>query len=167
MENPYQAPSARVEDFREPGPELASRSGRFGAAFLDAIIMMAVLLPLEFVTGFWQQAMEAARNHERLPFTTTMMWSAIGIAAFALIQGYPLVKDAQTWGKKAASLRIVSVTGGRASVKQLAIRYVFYLALGVIPVVGPYISLLSVLLIFRSDRRCGHDLVAGTRVVQV
>jgi uncharacterized RDD family membrane protein YckC len=38
---------------------------------------------------------------------------------------------------------------------------------GVLPFVGPLLSIVNVLLIFRDDRRCGHDLIAGTRVVKL
>ncbi len=165
MENPYQAPNSRVELPEAALPELASRGARFGASLIDTLIMMAVLLPLEFAAGYFQQAMEAARHQERLPLATTAMWSLIAIAIFFLIQGYPLMKDAQTWGKKAVSIRIASVDGGKPSMQQLAGRYAFYLFIGVIPFIGPLCSIISVLLIFRGDRRCGHDLVAGTRVV--
>ena len=34
-----------------------------------------------------------------------------------------------------------------------------------IPVLGPLFSLVNVCFIFREDRRCIHDLIAGTQVV--
>jgi hypothetical protein len=36
-----------------------------------------------------------------------------------------------------------------------------------IPVVGGLISLVDIVLIFRRDRRCLHDHIAGTRVLAV
>ena len=35
-----------------------------------------------------------------------------------------------------------------------------------IPFLGPILGIVNILLIFRGDRRCGHDLVANTRVVR-
>jgi uncharacterized RDD family membrane protein YckC len=36
-----------------------------------------------------------------------------------------------------------------------------------IPVIGGFLPLVDVLFIFRHDRRCIHDLLAGTNVVKV
>ena len=35
-----------------------------------------------------------------------------------------------------------------------------------VPFVGPLVGLIGILFIFRDDRRCLHDHLAGTRVVQ-
>jgi len=35
-----------------------------------------------------------------------------------------------------------------------------------IPVVGSFFVLIDTLLVFRADRRCVHDLIAGTKVVK-
>lgn len=36
-----------------------------------------------------------------------------------------------------------------------------------IPVIGQYISILNYLFVFRKNRRCLHDLIAGTQVINV
>ena len=36
-----------------------------------------------------------------------------------------------------------------------------------IPVIGSFLGLLDVLFIFRQDRRCLHDMVAGTEVISL
>jgi uncharacterized RDD family membrane protein YckC len=38
---------------------------------------------------------------------------------------------------------------------------------GALPCIGPFYSLADILCIFREDRRCLHDHIAGTKVVQV
>ena len=45
-------------------------------------------------------------------------------------------------------------------------RYFPVQLVGNIPFIGPLLGIVNVLLIFRADRRCGHDLIAGTRVVR-
>ncbi|MNT88741.1 RDD family protein [compost metagenome] len=45
-------------------------------------------------------------------------------------------------------------------------RYLVWWLLAYIPVVGMLVVLVDYLFIFRADRRCLHDLAAGTRVVQ-
>lgn len=165
MDNPYQAPESRIEAVAQAEPELASLGSRFGAAFIDGLIMLAVLMPLEFAGGFLQLAFNAGATRQAIPLGTTFMWSLIGVLVFVLIQGYPLVKDGQTWGKKVCSIKIVSIEGGQPPVPQLAIRYAVYMLPGAIPLIGGLASLVNICLIFRSDRRCGHDLAAGTRVI--
>jgi hypothetical protein len=67
--------------------------------------------------------------------------------------------------------RIVNVADGRVpKVSALVARYATMrlaaLALSaLVPSAGGLFSLINVLFIFRSDRRCVHDLVAGTKVV--
>ena len=38
--------------------------------------------------------------------------------------------------------------------------------IGAIPLVGTVFSLVNICFIFREDRRCIHDLMAGTHVVE-
>ena len=163
--NPYQPPTSRVEDVAAPGVQLAGRATRLGASLIDTLILLAALLPLQYAGGYLAAAMEAGRTGRALPIGLVLMWSAIGIAVFALIQGYPLVSTGQTWGKRATSIRIVKLDGTKPPIPTLVVRYGVYMLSGIIPVVGIISSLVNVLLIFRADRRCGHDLVAGTRVV--
>jgi uncharacterized RDD family membrane protein YckC len=164
--NPYQPPNSRVDDVGTPElQQLAGRWVRLGASLIDAIMMMALLLPLEYAGGFFDVAMEAGRTGHQLPLGVKLMWSAIGIAMFALIQGYPLVSTGQTWGKRLTSIRIATLDGAKPPIATLIVREGVYMLLGVIPIVGAIGSLVNILLIFRGDRRCGHDLVAGTRVI--
>ena len=58
---------------------------------------------------------------------------------------------------QAPSSRVEDIRGDS---QQLASR-------GLHPIIGIVGSLVNVLLIFREDHRCGHDLAAGTRVVMV
>lgn len=50
--------------------------------------------------------------------------------------------------------------------KHLLVRYAVYFGLGYVPVIGGLLSIGNVLFVFRSDKRCVHDLVAKTMVVQ-
>jgi hypothetical protein len=45
-------------------------------------------------------------------------------------------------------------------------RYLPVQVVGSIPVLGMFASLVDVLFIFRDDRRCVHDLIAGTQVTK-
>ncbi|MCY1389879.1 hypothetical protein D9M71_46890 [compost metagenome] len=46
-------------------------------------------------------------------------------------------------------------------------RYLVWWLLAYVPVIGVLLVMVDYLFIFRADRRCLHDLMAGTRVVQL
>jgi len=165
-----EASSGVAEGMPEPtvaGMRLGSRGARLGAAFIDGLIIAAIVFPIEYAAGFWQVLMDATRNHELVPLGTLLPWLAFGVGVFALVQGYPLVKDGQTWGKKLLSIKIVDGLGRKPSIGQLSARCGVAMLVGLIPFVGRLASIVDSCLIFRADKRCGHDLVAGTHVVQV
>ena len=159
--NPYQAPAAVVAD-NGADAELAGRGTRFGAAFIDGLLMIAVVLPLMYVGGYFEAA--ASGN---IGLGLMLLWALIGLAVFALVQGYPLHQSGQTWGKRLLGIRIVDLAGQKPGLGTLlGKRYLPVQVVSSIPLLGGVLSLVNVLLIFRDDRRCGHDLIAGTRVVK-
>ena len=85
------------------------------------------------------------------------------------MNGYLLAKRGQTIGKVIVGTRIVDVADGRVPklVRSLGVRYGTIWLVSLIPFVGGLLSLLDALVIFRRDRRCLHDLSAGTKVVKV
>ena len=64
------------------------------------------------------------------------------------------------------AIRIVDLEGRVPSIPRLVVRCATAMYVGVIPFLGRLLSLIDLLLIFRDDKRCGHDLLAGTRVVK-
>ncbi len=164
-QNPYRGPDAAVAEFSS-GDELAGRGARLGAAIIDFIIMLVVLLPIMYMGGYMAAATEAAQAGAQVGLGTTLMWAAIGFVIFVVIQGFPLNATGQTWGKKLLKIKIVDLDGGKPPIgRLLGLRYLPIQVVANVPLIGPVVALVNVLLIFRSDRRCGHDLIAGTRVV--
>jgi len=164
-QNPYRGPDAAVAEFSS-ADELAGRGTRLGAAIIDAIIMMVVVMPLMYVGGYWTTAMAAAAAGEQVGLGTTLMWAVIGLVVFAIVQAFPLNASGQTWGKKALKIKIVDLQGGKPPLgRLLGLRYFPIQLVSNVPFIGPVLALVDVLMIFRNDRRCGHDLIAGTRVV--
>lgn len=165
--NPYHAPEARIVDPGQPGEHfLAGRGERLGASLIDTILLLIVLLPLMFLGGYFDQL----QNPSAAVADTLLleaMWLVIGFAAFVVLQGYPLHATAQTWGKRLLGIKIVGVDGRRVSfLRLIALRYLPAHLIGIVPFAGQFLSMANVLLIFRADRRCGHDLIAGTIVVR-
>ncbi|QDH69793.1 RDD family protein [Marilutibacter alkalisoli] len=164
--NPYQSPQADVADALSLD-NLAGRGERLGAAIIDGLIMLAVMLPIMWIGGYFSQVMVAAASGEQPSFVSQLMWVVIGFAVFVAVQYYPLNATAQTWGKRLVGVRIANLDGSQPGIGQLiGKRYLPVQVVSSLPFVGWLIGLVNVLLIFREDRRCGHDLVAGTKVVK-
>ncbi|MGH8032363.1 MAG: RDD family protein [Luteimonas sp.] len=132
-----------------------------------ASILLIVIGPLMYFGGYWAAAMSAAQSGQQAGIGTTLMWAAIGFLVFVLVQGIPLNATGQTWGKRITSIKIVDLAGNKPPLgRLLGLRYLQIQLVSNIPLVGPLVAIINVLLIFRGDRRCGHDLIAGTKVVR-
>jgi uncharacterized RDD family membrane protein YckC len=145
---------------------LASRGSRLGAYLVDGLIAVAVICPIMYFLGFWQLAVDAARSHSEVPLGLLLQMQALGFLLFVVLQGYPLARDGQTWGKKGLGIKIVDMAGNKPSLARLLLRYGSRLLVSWIPVVGQWLVLIDDCAIFGAQKRCGHDYVAGTRVVR-
>ncbi|MCO7223213.1 RDD family protein [Pleionea sp. CnH1-48] len=165
-ENVYAAPSANLVEENEIRNALASRWARLGASLLDTVIVFALHVLFIYLTGIITDQLEGMSNGAQPDLTYTILVSLVGFAIYFLVNGYLLHKNGQTVGKKALGIKIVKLDGRKASFMELlAKRYSLYFLPGSIPVVGPIFSLVNVLFIFGGQRRCIHDYVAGTKVV--
>ena len=95
-------------------------------------------------------------------------YAVLGLLVYSLLQGYLLQKSGQTIGKRVAGTRIVSVDDNRILPfwQILVVRQLPISVVSQIPVIGPILSFVEVLFVFRQDKRCVHDLIAGTKVVK-
>jgi len=164
--DPYAPPDAHVSDpVGEPG-ELAGRGVRLGATLIDVLLLASVTVPAQWFSGYLPRSIDAAMAGQALPRSAILPWFALGVALYVAMQIWPLHRSGQTWGKRLLSIRIVDLSGEKPPLWRLLIlRYLIFKAFAAIPAVGALLNLLDVLLIFRQDRRCLHDLIAGTRVV--
>jgi uncharacterized RDD family membrane protein YckC len=122
-QNPYRGPDAAVAEFSS-GDELAGRGARLGAAIIDGIILLVIIMPLMYMGGYMQAATAAAQAGQQVPFGTMLMWAVIGFVIFAVIQGFPLNATGQTWGKKALKIKIVDLAGNKPPLgRLLGLRY--------------------------------------------
>lgn len=159
-DNPYAAPEADVAVSAQE--ELAGRGMRLGGAIIDGLIMIAIIMPVMYVSGYWDRAMVGQET-----VTDAVLFAGLGMASFLVIQGYLLATSGQTIGKRILGMRIVSVQDDKilSFGKVVSLRYLPVWVISLIPIVGTIFSLLDALFIFREDRRCIHDLIAGTKVV--
>jgi uncharacterized RDD family membrane protein YckC len=161
--NLYAPPQARVEDVHAEGDfELAGRGTRFGAAFIDGLIYLAVyfavLIPVIGV-NFQQMATMGAGKQ--------IMMQILGMAIFLGLNGYLLAKNGQTIAKKLLSIKIVRSDGSPADFRRIVLlRLLPAWLVAMVPFLGIFLVMIDPLFIFRESRKCVHDSIADTIVVK-
>ena len=167
----------------ESTQELASRWQRLWGALLDTLITTVPLawivndlvykqmtseqitpehITPEWFLGMWRQQTQFTLEQKILLFL-------LYVGVFWAINGYLLAKHGQTVGKKIAGTRIVDSESGRLVPlsRVFWLRYLPISLVGQIPHGVSFLCSIDILFIFRRDKRCIHDLIAGTKVVKV
>jgi uncharacterized RDD family membrane protein YckC len=170
-QDPYRVPAADVAEAEFPAPLVeADRRRRLVAFVADKLLEYAVILLMGLVIrAFWPiEGVEFwlwSKSHANT-LTSSVLSVAFGVCLVLAVQGIPLVLWSQTWAKKVLDMRIVDRQGRRPhAARLLGLRYALPYAVFLAHGLGNWVFLLDVLLIIRSDRRCLHDHLAGTRVV--
>ncbi len=161
----YAAPTAEVADVTAPGEVvLAGRGLRLAGVIIDTVILLALwwvvgqLTPLNIYSAQMAQAGALALAG----------YGLLGVLLFALVNGWLLATRGQTVGKMLLGMRITRRDGTAADLLRLiGLRYGVGALVTVVPIVGMAYSLIDALMIFRTDRRCIHDMIADTIVVKV
>ncbi len=143
--------------------ELASRGKRLGGSLLDSLIASVVIVPVMIFMGAFKQASQG----QKMGIEQTIAVFLLGNIVFLVINGIFLAKHGQTLGKKIVGTRIVSESDRQILplTRVFGLRYLPVSVIAQIPLAGSFFSLANALFIFRSDKRCIHDLIAGTIVV--
>lgn len=154
---------------------LASLSNRFFAALIDGFVIASVMMVFLLVTGmadaiveFSELSHEEREGHELTSIGFAFKMLALQAAAFIALNLTLLQKYGQTIGKRVMKIAMVDVDGRVPPLHVLLVyRYFSQVVMGLVPLIGGMLRLLDVLLIFRSDRRCLHDFIAKTYVIDV
>lgn len=160
MSDPYQPPESNVEI---DASDLASRWVRFFGALIDQLVIGGITIALIYwATGAWESALSGA-----IGFGDLLFMAVLSLIAYVVIHGYTLATRGQTIGKLIVKAQIVSVEDSQILPlpKLVALRYLPIVVAGLVPLVGPLLAIVDVLFIFRSDKRCVHDLIASTKVI--
>ncbi len=164
-DNLYAPPEANLEvkQSSSQGWDLAGRWARLGGVLVDSIVSLIILVPVMYLTGYWDRAMAGS-----VSFIEVAAYGVLGLLVYILVNGYLLSKRGQSIGKIAVGTKIVSNETNRILPlwKVIFVRYLPMAVLGQIPVIGGLIVIVDSLFIFRKDKRCVHDLIAGTKVVK-
>lgn len=147
---------------------VADLDRRILAKVIDTFLAGCTLIPMcvFFVYDLWQSPDP--------PRPGTLSWIGVGVTAFfALLltayQIYLLAVRSQTFGKYLLKIQIANFqTGEPASILEaIVLRSVVSELITAIPVIGWIYLVADCLFIFRTDRRCIHDMIAGTNVIDI
>lgn len=161
-DDPYSEPMSRV-GLDMAAPELATRLERLQAYMLDLSIYFVPMLII------LQQFDISESGELSKTGSETIMSIGLFLILFIFIINVSLLyKNGQTIGKKIIGIKIVMFDYERASLSRLLIlRYFLIGLISSVPVIGPIIGLINILMIFGEERRCLHDYMAGTIVVKM
>jgi len=150
-------------EMSESTQELASRWKRLGGALLDSVIAMVITFPVMMVAGLFKQFSQG----QRMTIGQHIFFFFFSIAVFLAVNGYLLARHGQTLGKKLVGTRIVANTDEQilSFGRVFGLRYLPLFLIAKVPIVGNLFCIIDVLFIFQKDKRCIHDLIAGTKVV--
>ncbi len=161
-DNPFQPPAAPDEGDGHQGSTLASRWARLAAQFIDGLVLLMVYLPV----ASYGMGIDFAAPTD-LTLDQEVLMSVVGLCVYLLLNSYLWYHRSMSIGKALLGLRIETLDGKRAGFGRIVgARVLPGFAIGLLPF-GQAFAYLDALFIFRGDRRCVHDLIAGTRVVKL
>ena len=168
----YAPPSAEADegvvpiDYADDDRPLARPDARLFAAMADwflyviAVFVGWLVFGTVFFTSMSMRGLPALVGLSILP----------GLLAFPLVcfQWYLISTRGQTIGKRLLNIRIVKMDGSPVGFGSGVVLRSWSMDLIVlVPVIGPLVRLLDILFIFGQESRCIHDLIAGTRVIEL
>jgi uncharacterized RDD family membrane protein YckC len=175
-ENPYSPPASQnlaSASFTTSAP-LATLGQRLAAALIDILTALIGYTPLILGIGL-DAVTKILENPEAIKtLEINPNWPLVGLAlailfTLLIVNLVMLGKYGQTIGKRLMGIRIVDVERdvNPGWVRTILLRSVANSLIASVPLVGGFYSIVDVLFIFGKDRRCIHDLIATTRVIQV
>lgn len=174
-----QIPENPSPEFQPVPPSVdntASYGKRFGAFVIDTVIMMiALVFFLQYLGLEPSQStdMEAAQTEmlqklQSLPDSSKRLLAFSPIICFFLLHGFLLYQYGQTIGKRILGIAIVTMDNQKPVFTMLILqRYISQWLMGMVPVIGLLLRLADILFIFRADKRCIHDHLAKTKVIDL
>jgi uncharacterized RDD family membrane protein YckC len=172
--SPYAAPRAHVADaaYDEGDVVLAGRIARLLAVVADTAISL-IPVALLFFAGMRQLRMSSIGVQGLSTGAMTAVLLALAmLAAIVVVNIVLLVRHGQTVGKRLIGIRIVRPDGSRAGfwriflLRSMLIAFVQRILQAVHPLLAVAFVLTDILMIFGENRRCLHDIVADTIVVE-
>jgi len=130
---------------------------RFGAVFLDGIILFAVNTGIGLVAGVSAFQSIGTQPTDKIPLQIVLFLVQLAIgASYEIIM---IGKYGATLGKMAAKVRVVTAEGGRVSYARATGRYFAKMLSGAICGIGYFMAF------FDEEKRALHDRICNTRVI--
>ena len=168
--NPYAAPAADVNvGVLAPAVNgrLASRLSRLFATVLDGLLYVGTILVAIFGASVLQ-GLGGPSRPRGVAGVVTMAAGGLALLGLFVYQTYLLSTTGQTLGKKWLDVRIVKLDGQPVTFgSAFVLRSLVPLLFRAVPYLGMLFFFVDSFFIFREDRRCIHDFLAGTTVVDV
>lgn len=139
---------------------------RVAASLIDFVLVPLVSFLVMLVSGAMESAEAYAGNQ------IWMRGIGLGVVGYLLLNGWLLHRRGQTLGKMVTGIMIVDAgSGEKASWWRLVFIRALFFPLLYLPLLFSFVGMWALLplidqaLVLRPDRRCLHDLIAGTAVV--
>ena len=170
--NPYSPPVGGFGSLPQKQRPLADLGKPFLGALIDGISGMVFVGPGYLMAVFSGLSVSNGGGQQNPPGPLLFVGVGLALLGFVALLGlniYLLVTRSQSLGKYVVKTQIVNVeTGERADfVSSFLMRAVVNGIISSIPCIGAIYSLVDICFIFREDRRCIHDLIAKTMVVDI
>lgn len=157
----------------------ASLGQRFAAFMLDGVFMVISMMFLMQYLGMTEFDPSKAQDAQAMQTEILAKVAALSngqkvflalfpYISFLVLHGYLLSRYGQTIGKRIMGIAIVTLDNRVPPFFQLIVqRYLIQWLAGRVPVVGGILRMVDILAIFRADKRCIHDHLAGTKVIDL
>lgn len=160
---------------------LAEREMRLFARMIDWSLQILCMLPgsivlgAQVLTAIVQAAQTGNFDFSNADPSRIQVGALLLLGAMLLlgiVQIVLLSTRGQTIGKRILGIRIVRLDGTRVGfVRAWLLREFVPALIGIVPIIGPFLlrplfTLVDWCFVFRDDRRCIHDFIAGTKVVK-
>jgi len=134
---------------------------RFGAVFLDGLILQAVNLGLRFALGvpIVESVGGPGQTPTKLGLQLTVI--AVGVLLAASYEIFMIGKFGATLGKMACKVRVVTADGGKVGYGRATGRYFAKILSSVVCMIG------FIMAFFDEERRALHDRICNTRVITI
>ncbi|RYY76494.1 MAG: RDD family protein [Gammaproteobacteria bacterium] len=163
---------------RAPVENTASYDKRLAAFLLDSLMMGALLAVMFEILGWVPDETQAVNMETAIKMmiakiealSSAQLWLVVlaPYGIFFMLHGYSLFLRGQTIGKRVMGIAIVTLDNQKPPFLPLIFnRYLTQWILGMVPGLGPLLRVVDVLAIFRTDKRCVHDLIAKTKVIDL
>ncbi|GII61279.1 hypothetical protein Skr01_13640 [Sphaerisporangium krabiense] len=160
------------------GPAVAARRHRLLAMLIDGVllfllnlVLIALLEPGLFGGSAAGADSDSSGGSLALffgnPFHDPYWFTDLLLSVIAALYFWGThVRWGRTLGKKLCGIKVVSLDGGPLTSRQAGVRAASYSVVVMVPYIGLALALADQLWIVGPGKRCLHDLLAGTVVIQ-